>query len=488
MIHPTGIRISRPDRRMVKAGVRAEPKLRTSVLILCVVLHAPLAVALKIVPYLSTLHALVSLAIALMFVVKRYPIGWVVAGCAYLVGAEAIWRMTDALVFYEFGKYSVIVVVVTAMCVRRRPVIRKLPILYLALLAPAALLTIIKVWQVDVVRQLLSSELSGPVAYAACSIFLLGRTMSRNDVLRCLVAMLAPIAGVAALTWFGIRTTEIQFGASSNDAASGGFGPNQVAATLGLGMVVCFLFLTSRTGGMGLKVTLAGLMVWFGIQAALTFSRSGLYFAVAAMLAGSAFLVADLRRFVLVLVLGLALLGLGKFVIAPQLNAFTGGAIESRFARTDLTGRGNLMIGDLMVFVHHPLLGAGVGLARRERFEVAGNSNKSHTEFTRLLSEHGILGLAALVLILVMSIQSVLRQSPGWPKAFSAALVAFALIFMTGTGMRMAIPSFLLAFAGVRIVTPPFGLMRATQAVGGWGRAIRQKPAMVLRRWSPAGS
>jgi hypothetical protein len=472
MIHPTGIRIPRPHRRVARAeGGGAEPKLRTSVLFLFVALHVPLGVALKLVPFLSTLHALVSLAIVLFLVIRRYPMWWMVAGCAYVVGSETLWRMTDAMVFYEFGKYAVIAVVVTAMCRRRQPVTSHLPVLYLALLVPGALVTIIKVPQFDFLRQTLSAELSGPVAYAACCLFLLGQKLSRNDVLRCLVAMVAPIAGVAALAWFGIRTTEIQFGASSNDAASGGFGPNQVAAALGLGMVVCFLFLTSKAGGLVLKVTLVTLIVWFGIQAALTFSRSGLYYSVAAILAGTAFLVADVRRFVFVLVIGLALLGLSKFVIAPRLGVFTDGAIEDRFARTDLSGRGDLMMGDVAVFLHHPVLGVGAGLAREERSEAAGRTAKSHTEFTRMLSEHGILGAAALVLMLVMSIRSVVRQSSGWPKAFSASLVAFALIFMTGSGMRMAIPSFLLAFAGVRIVVP-----RAARVGGTWRKPTRLGP------------
>ncbi len=236
-------------------------------------------------------------------------------------------------------------------------------------------------------------------------------------------------------------------------------------------MVLCFLILTSRTGGLAWKGMLAGLAVWFAIQAALTFSRSGLYFSVAAMLAGIAFLVADMRRFVVILVLGLAVLGLGRFVIAPRLSAFTGGAIEDRFARIDLTGRGDLMKGDLMVFLHHPVLGVGVGLARQERSEAVGLSRRNHTEFTRLLSEHGIPGAAALVLMLVMSIRALVLQAPGWPRAFSVSLVSFALVFMSGTGMRMAIPSFLLAFASVRIVTLPFGLMRASRAGGEWRKA-----------------
>jgi hypothetical protein len=100
--------------------------------------------------------------------------------------------------------------------------------------------------------------------------------------------------------------------------------------------------------------------------------------------------------------------------------------------------------------------------ARGESGEVV----HSHTEFTRLVSEHGLMGAAALVLMLMMSARSVIRQSRGWPMAFSASLVVFALIFMTGSGMRLAIPSFLLAFAGVRICRPRLGRMKVQRRTG----------------------
>lgn len=486
MTHPTAIRIPRANQLSVRAGARAKSKFGASALFIFVALHAPLALGMKLVPYLSTAHALVSLAVALMLVVRRYPTGWVVAACGYLVGSETLWRMTNASVFWEYGKYALLLVVITAMYLRRQRVTSYLPVIYLALLVPGALLTIITVTNLRDLRQILSFELSGPVAYSACSLFLLGRNMSNEDVLRCLAAMLAPIVGVATLTLFGLRMTEIQFGGSANLDASGGFGPNQVAAALALGMVLCFLLLTGRRGSLVWKGILVGLIVWFGIQAALTFSRSGLYYSGAAIFVGTAFLVADVRRFVLVLVLGLALLGLGRFVIAPRLDAYTGGALETRFARTDLSGRGDLMKGDLLVFLKHPVLGVGVGLSREARREAVGVVGKSHTEFTRLLSEHGLLGAAALVLMLVMSTRSVMLQSPGWPRAFSASMVAFALIFMTGSGMRLAIPSFLLAFAGVRICLPQLGRAKAQRRTG--RPAIKATPkasARVVRRLTP---
>ena len=481
MTQATAIRMPRLNPPSVRAGARAKPKLWAFAPLIFVALHVPLALALKLIPHLSALHALISLAIAITLVVRRYPMGWVVAGCAYLVGSETLWRMTDASVFWEFGKYALLLVVVTTLCLRRPRITSYLPIFYLALLVPGASLTMMAVMSLGMgeLRQRLSFDLSGPVAYTVCSLFLLGRKLSPEEVLRCLTVMLAPIAGVATLTLFGIGTTDVEFGASSNFDASGGFGPNQVAVVLALGMVACFLLLTGKKENLIWKGMLAGLIVWFGIQSALTFSRSGLYYAVAAMLAGTAFLVMDMRRFFLVVSLGLALLGVGKFVIFPRLDAFTNGALGARFESTDLTGRGDLMKGDLLVFLKHPVFGIGVGMARDARAEAVGVKNKSHTEFTRLLSEHGLLGATALVLMLVMGVRSTAFQTPGWPRAFSASLVVFALVFMVGSGMRLAIPSFLLAFAGVRICRPQLGGVKVKKSTG--LTAIKPIPRLFSR-------
>lgn len=455
MNNPVFMRTTSTQPVVIRARQPARLKPRTVAVLSFLALHAPMGVALKLVPHLSTIHALSTVAVALILVVRRSPTGLVAAACAYLVGSEALWRMTDAGVFWEFGKYALALVVGAALCFRRLRISSYLPALYLALLLPGALITVVAAnTSFGNLRQTLSFDLSGPAAYTVCSLFLLDQRLSQEDILRCLVAILAPIVSIAALTLLGVRTMEVEFGASSSLAASGGFGPNQVAAALALGIVACFLLLTGKGGPWSWKSLLAALAVWFAIQAALTFSRTGLYYSAAAIVFGTGFLVANLRRFALAVILGLVLIGIGWFVIAPQLDAFTGGAIATRFARTDLSGREDLMKGDLLVFIRHPVLGVGVGLSREARKDVVGKSGKSHTEFTRLLSEHGFLGVAALALMLWFGARSLLAQPTGWPRACSASLLVFALIFMTGSGMRMAIPSFLLAFAGIRISPP----------------------------------
>lgn len=455
----------------IRSRPRIKSKFKALAPLIFVILHAPLGLALKLVPHLSTLHALISLAVVLMLVIRKYPLGWTVAGCAYLVGSETLWRMTNAGVFWEFSKYAVLLVAVTALFLRRLRISTCLPVCYLALLVPGGLITMLSIGDLNDLRQALSFNLSGPAAYAGCGLFLFGRKQTFEDVQLGLTAMLAPIAGVAALTWFGIASTDFTFRTSSLVESSGGFGPNQVSAALALGMVTCFLLLTGERNISLWRWLLMSLIVWFGIQSALTFSRSGLYYAAASILAGTVFLVSDPRRFVSALVVGLGLVCLAWFVVLPRLDTFTGGALSARFDNKDLTGRGVLMENDLNLFMRHPVFGVGAGMGDESRAEARSESGElhSHTEFTRLLSEHGLLGVVALTLMLIISIKSVFFQTPGWPRAFSASLVAFALVFMTGSGMRLAIPSFLLAYAGVRISRLPLKSARASKSVAAFG-------------------
>src|SRR5712691_6593978 len=62
--------------------------------------------------------------------------------CAYIAGSEVIWRMTDAWVFWETGKYFLTLFCLLGLFRKRDKKIPFLPVLYFALLLPSALLTI----------------------------------------------------------------------------------------------------------------------------------------------------------------------------------------------------------------------------------------------------------------------------------------------------------------------------------------------------------
>jgi O-antigen ligase len=178
----------------------------------------------------------------------------------------------------------------------------------------------------------------------------------------------------------------------------------------------------------------------------LTFSRGGMYNASGAALVGSLFFLRDRRaRSGALLTLLLAVV-IGQYFIVPRLDSFTGGALTARFASTDLTNRDRIVRADLQIWREHPWLGVGPGMASDHR-ETYFRAASAHTEFSRLLSEHGLLGFAALITLVMMSWRTVQRASPGRERATSAALVSWSFLFMLNVGMRLVAPGFLIGAA-----------------------------------------
>ena len=66
---------------------------------------------------------------------------------------------------------------------------------------------------------------------------------------------------------------------------------------------------------------------------------------------------------------------------------------------SDTTGREDIARADLEVWFDNPVLGVGPGVAKEYRAATFGRAAAAHTEFTRLLAEHGILGLVALIIL-----------------------------------------------------------------------------------------
>ena len=73
----------------------------------------------------------------------------------------------------------------------------------------------------------------------------------------------------------------------------------------------------------------------------------------------------------------------------------------------------------------------------------------AHTELTRLLAEHGLLGAGAVTLLFVMAFRALQGARAMRDKALVAALLAWSLLTMSHMAMRIVAPSlvFGLAFA-----------------------------------------
>ena len=410
------------------------------------------------VPYLANVHNAAIVLIGVAFAVRR-KFDWVVYTGAYIVGAEVIWRVCHATLSYESGKYSLIAVFGCGLLVMGSVRASTATLLYFVLLLPSAVLTMFDRGAEDV-RQQLSFYLAGPLALTVATAFLTNVRITRQQLPRLLVALLGPLCGLGAITLFStLSTANISFSTESNMVTSAGFGPNQVSSVLGLGVFVALFFALIIPCLPSFRLVLTGAMLFLAVQSAMTFSRNGLYAAASSGLCVAIFglrLPGVWRRVVMG---GFGLVLLGGLVIFPRLNRFTNGMLEERFAQTQATGRDELFWDDLRVFREHPLFGVGPGNVRDFR-KTGATHWAAHTEFSRMLAEHGVFGLGALVLLVSTAIIRCVRLRDLESRTFTAGLFVWVFLYMAVNAMRVAAPSFVFAIAMMDLASNSRRLVR----------------------------
>ncbi len=407
-------------------------------------LHVPLVVAIKASALVATGHALAVFALGLRSLTRKTPERLIFI-MGYIVASEPLWRVGRAVIFYESGKYALAGLAILAI-LRYRLLARseKAPLLFFLLLLPSLL--VLPAFD----RRQISFNLSGPFALAMCTVFLSTQRIPARAFRKLALVTLAPIMGLAAAATFSTVTTEnINFYTSK--VAAGGVGNNQASSILGLGLLLAFLFLFVERHNKHLRWLTATVGIWCGAQAALTFSRGGVVTALGAIAAASFFLLRDRRtRSALVVRISLLVL-LAGYVVVPQLDALTGGKLKTRFSSRHLTGRDRIIEADLLAFRENPFLGVGPGGAKRYHARTFRWSS-AHTEYSRLLAEHGLFGLTALLILFWMALRRATRSAPLAPKALSAALSVWALLFMFHSAMRMAAAAFVFALGAAYLL------------------------------------
>jgi hypothetical protein len=327
-----------------------------------------------------------------------------------------------------------------------------LPMLYFLLLLPSAFLSFQSLG-LEYARKSLSFNLSGPFALMVCVWFFSNLKITVEQLHRMFLSLIGPVVGIASITAFTtFSASAIKFSEASNKATSGGFGPNQVSAILGLGVLLTlFLLLDSRTG-LALKVLMFGAMVLMGVQSAMTFSRGGLYMAAGGALLASLYLVRDNNSRIRIVLIVTAIFVITNYVLLPYLDTFTGGSLSTRFQDTNSTGRDEIVMVDLQIWMENPVFGVGPGMGMFYRAELL-KFVASHTEYTRLLAEHGIFGVAAILLLLVMAVQGIRRSKSLVGKALAASMIGWCLLFMMIDGMRLAAPALTFGLSYAAILT-----------------------------------
>jgi hypothetical protein len=432
---------------------------------------------MKRVSWLPEVHSLAALALGLWFALGKGNSVDVIKVAAYMVGSEVLWRMCGGGFFYEFGKYAFALTLGAALLRQRNYSLDPVAMFYFVLLLPAAVPTLLES-SPAVAKNNLSFYLSGPLALTIGVSFFKPIRLSPAQLQSVLLVLLAPIIGAAAICYnstFG--ADEITFGASSNMAASGGFGPNQVSAVLGFGILTIALCVWVTPVPKLLGGLLVGAALLFFAQALLTLSRTGIYLAAISCALGGVQLVRNPRQLA-GLAAGAAVVGLACWlVVIPAVEHLSGGAVVERFRNTSGTGREDIVHYDLLVWAGHPLFGVGIGMSPGERMKLGGIRHAAHTEYARLLSEHGTLGAVSLVLMLYMAVRAFRSARTVQDKVLTASAASFALLFMSVSAMRLGLPALTLGLACVRqpgLATP---LNRSKAPTGAFaGRFPIRKP------------
>lgn len=437
---------------------------RWIIILSALIAQAVLTRAMIAVPRIGLVQALFLVGLTGYVILRRQTMT-AVCVLAYIPSAEIVWRQTGAPIPYQFAPYLAIavatLVVLTALPTLTKPT--RSALLYVALLVPSVVVTISVAGAGA--RELVAFALAGPIALltmiAVFSQLTIHEWFYRRILWIVIVSGMGPLmAAITAIDEYIAANGGIEFDTQSNFVTSGGFGPVQVSSMMGLTALCCVLvYLVERH--FAPRVIAIAMGLFATVLSFLTFSRGGM--TATAIALALFFLVqardthARRRVFTVVLVV----FSVGYFLIVPRINDFTDGEFEKRFSDTS-SGRSELAVNDVEVFTNNIWFGVGPGMMKYNRlgYEVCAlrtddcrREASSHTEFTRMLGEHGIPGLLSVALIIWLAFLAVQRAGPSRPV--TVAMLSWAIAQMFYANFRVVGIAFAFAFAFVRIIDDP---------------------------------
>lgn len=425
-----------------------------------ILIHIFIGLVIFAVPFLAKVYNISIVIIGLLYLVKnKNKNNEAIIVSAYLVSAEVVLRMNEGNILSEFVKYAVMIFMILGMFYRGFSK-NAIPIwIYLLFLVPGIILSTFTLDIGTNVRKAIIFNIIGPVCLAVSSIYCYQRKMTQSQMDNVLLAMVFPI--VTTLTYMYLHTPsikEVVIGTSSNFETSGGYGPNQVSTILGLGIFLFFvrtIFYSKNNFLLLINSLLLCVVTFRGI---VTFSRGGV------MTGGVMILLLIIKLSMVSNAKGKAkLLVMMSFAVIALIAIWTyssyetGGMIDKRYANEDprgrekeskLSGRETLIETELQMFLENPILGIGVGKNREYREELTGINAASHNEISRMLAEHGSLGIFALLILLITPTTLSLINKQ---HLYLFPFVAFWLLTINHAAMRLAAPAFIYALSLLKI-------------------------------------
>jgi len=427
-------------------------------------LHVGLAVVLFFIPFLSKIYALLIAVMGVYYIIsKNNQNNEVFYVSAYLVGAEVFLRMTGGNLNNEYVKTIVSLVMLLGFVLSGFSKNSIVYWLYFLLLIPGIIVTMSN-QNLDLdIRKAITFNISGPVCLGLSALYCYQRKITYNQLHNGLIFLGLPI--ISTLTYlllYNPSVREVVTGTQSNFATSGGFGPNQVATILGIGMFVFFCQLVFLSKSKRMMLLNGFLLVTCSYRAIVTFSRGGVISGVAMVVCVilATYFLANTsgKRKVswIIFVTGILALSIWTYSVIE-----TSGLIAKRYANQDaagrvkkdrLGGREQILGTELELFKENPIMGVGVGMGKSYRSEMLGEEVASHNEMTRLLAEHGMFGVLILLILLVTPI---ILYVLNYQNIYFFSFYFFWLLTINHAAMRIAAPAFVYALTLLKLVVEP---------------------------------
>jgi hypothetical protein len=378
---------------------------------------------------------------------------------AYLAGSDVLFRMSKGMIFHELHKYTIAAYLILALFLEKdKKQISPIFLFYILLLLIG--ISFSEIPYPESIRKAITFNLSGPISLGLISLYFYKRNISINKLLETLFFLGLPSIAMLSLLYF--KTPDLKtivFGGVANFAASGGFGPNQVSTVLGVGafaLSVHLFFKRSYSKYLFLDVIL---ILYLFYRNLLTFSRGGFITAILALGFFITLFVLSSKNKLQSIIKYIGIISFAGIAIWLYTSNVTGGMIENRYTNKNAkgvvkqdvsSGRTGIFASELDGLYENPVFGMGVGSGKYKRLEETGMVIASHNEVSRLLGEHGLIGIIILIILFVVPIFNSFNQ-PLFAKAFLGAFFIFWFLTINHSAMRVSFPGFIYGLSLIRI-------------------------------------
>lgn len=425
-----------------------------------ILFHVGIGFLVFIFPFFSKIYGYAIFILGAYFIIKKEnKNNEALMAAAYVVGSEVFLRMTQGNPLYEISKYGVIVYIFMGMYFSGFSKGAAPYWIFLLLLVPSVVLTTFVLNFETDIKNTIAFNISGPVCLGVASLYTFRRKIPIDQMNTILLCMGLPIIScMVYLTFYTPNIRDVITGTGSNVETSGGFGPNQVATILGLGMFIFFsrIILESRTKFMVIINLIIALNITY--RGMVTFSRGGMVTGLMMIILLLVFLYFKSNfggrvklNYIIVLV-SIALIATWGYT-----SSQTGGLIDKRYANQDaagrakeskFTGREDLALNEWDTFLKNPIFGVGVGKGVEVRKAETGDGTLSHDEITRMLAEHGSFGIVGLLILFFTPLVLYLENKF---NMYLLCFVIFWFLTINHAAMRTAAPAFVYSLSLLNI-------------------------------------